>query len=300
MPASVPESEAPLTVTGLAVPTFLSAKVAGLLIVSGASLSGTDAGNYTLASAGGSTTADITARQITVTAVTDSKVYDGTTSSGGVPVVAAGSLGVGDTLGYSQTFDTKDVGTGKTLTAAGAVNDGNGGANYQVTLATDSTGTITPRPITVAAYWPQGKLQGFPDLPLSYQVRAGSLATGDAFSGTLVRAAGETPGLYAIGIGTLNPGVDYLMSFVSANYVIAPPALSLTRFGSARPDCEGPVAMAELMSAVDSKHLAVEKRPGWNAGCSVPAGPALPKQGGDYIPAQLVATPGGPAHRRAD
>ena len=36
------------------------------------------------------------------------------------------------------------MGTGKTLTAAGSVNDGNGGRDYAVTFAGNTTGTITP------------------------------------------------------------------------------------------------------------------------------------------------------------
>ena len=43
------------------------------------------------------------------------------------------------------------MGTGKTLTAAGSVNDGNGGSNYAVTFVANTTGQITPRAITVTA-----------------------------------------------------------------------------------------------------------------------------------------------------
>ena len=69
-------------------------------------------------------------------------MYDGTTSSTGVPLVSP-PVAAGDTANFSQTFDTKDVGTGKTLTPAGSVTDGNGGANYNVTFASDITGVIT-------------------------------------------------------------------------------------------------------------------------------------------------------------
>src|SRR5438552_17837410 len=45
------------------------------------SLIGADAGNYQLASTGAATTADITARTLTVSATSANKVYDGTTAA---------------------------------------------------------------------------------------------------------------------------------------------------------------------------------------------------------------------------
>ncbi len=61
------------------------------------------------------------------------------------------SLVSGDTPAFTETFDTRNVGTGKTLTAAGSVNDGNSGNNYAVTFAPNTTGRITPLAITVTA-----------------------------------------------------------------------------------------------------------------------------------------------------
>jgi hypothetical protein len=54
----------------------------------------------------------------------------------------------GDTAAFTETFDTPNAGTGKTLTPAGSVNDGNGGNNYAVTVATNSAGQIEVRAIT--------------------------------------------------------------------------------------------------------------------------------------------------------
>ena len=103
----------------------------------------------------GSTSATLTMtvnpRPITVTAAGDSRTYDGTTSSAGVPTITSGSLAAGDTATWTQTFDTKNVGTGKTLTPAGTVNDGNGGNNYSVTFVNDTSGVINPLAITVTA-----------------------------------------------------------------------------------------------------------------------------------------------------
>ena len=118
--------------------------------VSGITVTGTDAGNYT-ANTTASTTANITTRAITVTAVTDSKVYDGTTSSAQTPTITAGSLISGDTANFTQAFSSATVGTGKTLVPSGSVTDGNSGNNYTVTLANNITGVITAKALTVSA-----------------------------------------------------------------------------------------------------------------------------------------------------
>lgn len=96
------------------------------------------------------TTGVITTKAITVTAVTDSKIYDGTINSTAAPTVAPG-LAPGDTPQFSEAYDTKNVGAGKMLTPSGSVNDGNGGANYSATFVNDTTGAITQMPITVTA-----------------------------------------------------------------------------------------------------------------------------------------------------
>jgi len=95
-------------------------------------------------------TGEITALGINVTAVTDSKVYDGNTSSDGDPAVDPLMVGDVVTAGPVQVFDNKNAGTGKTLTASGlVVDDGNAGNNYMVNYVDDLTGEITPRPVTV-------------------------------------------------------------------------------------------------------------------------------------------------------
>jgi trimeric autotransporter adhesin len=104
---------------------------------------------YTLASTTASgAVGTISQRAITVTAATDIKTYDATTSSVGAPTITAGSIVSGDSATFSQAFDTKNTGTGKTLTAAGTVNDGNSGNNYAVTFVTNNTGVINQLAIT--------------------------------------------------------------------------------------------------------------------------------------------------------
>ena len=92
----------------------------------------------------------ITPAALTVTAQADSRIYDGSTSSGIAPLVTGATY---DSVGTAatQSFDNRNVGTGKTLTARGLLmNDGNAGANYTVTYV-DGAGVITPAPLSVIA-----------------------------------------------------------------------------------------------------------------------------------------------------
>ena len=103
-------------------------------------LGGSLAGNYT--NGPFSSSGAVTARPITVTAVTDTKNYDGNTNSDSVATLTAGSLASGDLATWTQTFDSPNAGA-RTLTPVGTVTDGHSGANYNVTWAT-APGYINP------------------------------------------------------------------------------------------------------------------------------------------------------------
>jgi hypothetical protein len=113
-------------------------------------LSGSASNNYVILAAA-TTTANITTRALTVTAVTNSKIYDATASAAAIPTITVGTIQTGDTANFVETYDTKNVGTGKTLTPSGTVTDGNSGNNYAYTFVTNTTGVITARALTVTA-----------------------------------------------------------------------------------------------------------------------------------------------------
>ncbi|MBI5825680.1 MAG: hypothetical protein HZB18_16755 [Chloroflexi bacterium] len=167
------------------------------------------------------TTGAITQLPIIVNAVTDTKTYDGSTASSGLPLLdAVTPLAAGDTEpAWTQTFDTKNAGAGKTLTPAGLINDGNGGNNYSYTYTPDLTGLITIRPVTIQAD-AKSKPIGSPDPILTYHATSGSLATGDTL--TLIRASGETPGLYAVSINIFPASANYDLTYIAANLTITP------------------------------------------------------------------------------
>ena len=111
-------------------------------------LGGTDAGNYVLAATGNqsSVTADITAKEITVSGITASnKVYDGTTDAT-VNTTGATFTGMitGDnlTVSTSGTFGDKNVGTGKTVTFGALTLGGTDAGNY-VLAATGNQSSVT-------------------------------------------------------------------------------------------------------------------------------------------------------------
>jgi hypothetical protein len=118
--------------------------------LSGATLSGTDVGNYALDSVA-ATTAKITPAPLTITAMTYTKVYDSNTSAAAIPTVS-GLQGIDTVTGRAETYDTKHVGTSKALTvSAYTINDGNSGNNYSVSTVADSTGVITKASLTISA-----------------------------------------------------------------------------------------------------------------------------------------------------
>lgn len=114
----------------------------------GLSLTGIDASKYVLSSTTASAAANITARAITVSAIAESRQYDGSISSSAAPAVTSGSLAAGDSGSFTQSFDSKNVGANKTLAPSGSVNDGNSGGNYSVSLSSVSTGAITAKLLT--------------------------------------------------------------------------------------------------------------------------------------------------------
>ena len=118
-------------------------------------LSGSAAGNYKLITQPADTTADITAKEITINGATveGSKVYDGTIEA---KITNAGTLSDnydGENLTIvtgSAAYDNKNVGTGKTVAFTGFALAGDAAGNY--TLASqpaDTAADITVKEITI-------------------------------------------------------------------------------------------------------------------------------------------------------
>jgi filamentous hemagglutinin family protein len=187
--------------------------------VAGTTLTGADAGNYTV-TIPANALADILKKAITANVVANSKTYDGTTA--GTGTVTLNGLVSGDTVttgGTTFTYADKNAGTGKTVAVAGTTIGGADAGNYTITIPATALGDILKRALAVTAD-DASKVQNDPDPALTYTLTSGSLVTGDSFSGGLARDSGENPGTYAIKIGTLSAGGNYTINFTPGTFTI--------------------------------------------------------------------------------
>ena len=117
--------------------------------VAGLMLGGAQAPDYALIEP--ITKANITPAPLTLTAITNTKNYDGSTSAAAVPTASA-LVGNDTVTGLAEAYSDKNVGTGKTLSvSAYSINDGNGGNNYAVTTVANTTGAINKGVLLVKA-----------------------------------------------------------------------------------------------------------------------------------------------------
>ncbi|MDP1026489.1 YDG domain-containing protein [Sphingomonas sp. KR1UV-12] len=155
--------------------------------VSGLTLSGADAGNYQLSTTAGTTTAAITQRIISALLSAQNKVYDGTTVATIGVDFANGALIAGDSVSATGTgvFDTRDAGTGKTVTVSGVTLTGADAGNYQLSTATGTTTAAITRRIISALLSAQNKVyDGTTVATIGVDFASGALIAGDSVSAT--------------------------------------------------------------------------------------------------------------------
>jgi hypothetical protein len=123
--------------------------------LTGATLTGAQAGNYALTSVG-TATAAITAKNLTISgAVAEDKVYDGNDeatvdfSGASLVGVVGGDVVAIDSDGYSASFEDPDVGEDKAVTVAGVELTGAQAGNYTVSQPSGLSAAITPLGLTV-------------------------------------------------------------------------------------------------------------------------------------------------------
>jgi hypothetical protein len=111
--------------------------------------------NYTLL--GGTHTATITARPLTITATGVSKVYDGLLSAN---VLYGDDRVAGDvlSLGGSASFFDKNVGTAKTVNVSGIALTGTDAGNYSFNTTTTTSADITPASLSITGLTAQNKV----------------------------------------------------------------------------------------------------------------------------------------------
>ena len=112
-------------------------------------LTGANSGDYEIISVV-PTTGTIDQAPLTISAVTDTKTYDGTTDSTAEPSVV-GLQDDDSVTGAVQAYDSRNAGSRTLSVTAYTVNDGNDGNNYDVDASATAAGTIDQAPLTVTA-----------------------------------------------------------------------------------------------------------------------------------------------------
>ena len=142
--------------------TFASAAVAnGISVTTALNLGGADAFNYVLTQPSG-ITANITRLALTISGLTgNDKVYDRSTAAtlDGTPVLS-GFLLADDVFVSGApvaNFNTRTVGTNKTITVTGYTLSGADANNYSATQPTGITADITPASVTISGAVAQDK-----------------------------------------------------------------------------------------------------------------------------------------------
>jgi len=167
----------------------------------------------------------ITAKPITVTAdISQTKVY--------------GAVNPVYTYSVSPILVSGDSFTGALSRVSGenvgtyAINQGSlsAGSNYTISYVSKDF-VITAKPITVTADVSQTKVYGAVNPVYTYSVLP-SLVGSDAFTGALIRVAGENVGTYAINQGSLSAGSNYTISYVSKDFSITAKPITVTATAS--------------------------------------------------------------------
>ena len=208
------------TVTGLSqVYDSRNAGARTLSVNGGYSVSdGNSGGNYAVST--NTAVGTISKAALTLAAVTATKTYDGGVTAAGTPT-SVGLKGSDTVTGLSQVFNSQNAGARTVSVSPGyAVNDGNGGGNYAVTLNTAS-GVIAQRMLALSAD-NKDKLADAVDPALTWTLNSGALVSGDALTGALNRDPGEGVGFYAILQGSLTAGANYQINFTNGQFEIRP------------------------------------------------------------------------------
>ena len=195
-----------------------------LVTATGLTLSGANAGSYSLSSASATDNADITPLTLNVTATGINKVYDGTATA---TVTLFDDRIAGDDLTVAYTtaaFLDPDVSIGKTVNVSGlSISSGADAGNYTLgNTAAMTTADITARTVSVTPD-DAGKVYGDPDpAPLTTGTLTDFIPA-DGITATYTRVAGEVVGTYTIN-ATLSPAgalSNYNITYNTATFTIS-------------------------------------------------------------------------------
>ncbi|MGL1888875.1 MAG: Ig-like domain-containing protein, partial [Reichenbachiella sp.] len=192
----------------------------------------------------------ITQKSITITADAVSKIY-GEADPSLTYQITTGALESGDDFtGSLSRVSGEDAGT-----YVVNVETVSAGANYNLSF-TSADFTITQKSITITAD-AVSKIYGEADPSLTYQITAGTLESGDDFTGSLSRLSGEDAGAYAVNVETVSAGSNYNVSFTSSDLTITQKSITITAdavskvYGEADPSLTYQITAGALESGDD-------------------------------------------------
>jgi filamentous hemagglutinin family protein len=234
--------------------------------VVGLALTGSDAQDYTVNGAAAAPIGIIDPAALILSAVSDTKTYDGTTSSAQTPTQSG--LVEGDGLSFlSQSFASRNAGT-QTLNVDNGyvVNDGNGGNNYVVTLQS-AQGTIDPAALILSAV---SDTKTYDGTTSSAQTPTESgLVEGDSLSFLSQSFASRNAGTQSLNVDNGyvvndgNGGNNYVVTLQSAQGTIDPAALIAALTGTVEKTYDGTTAATlapanyQLSGAVSGDNVAL-------------------------------------------
>ena len=212
--------------------TFATANVGTGKTVTGTgfSLTGASAGNYSLASSTLTTTADITAKELTGHFTAADKEYNGLVGATITDRSLTGGIISGDTVtltGGSATFATANVGTGKTVTGTGFSLTGASAGNYSLASSTlTTTADITAKELTGHFTAADKEYNGLVGATITDRSLTGGIISGDTVTLTGGSATFATAD---VGTGKTVTGTGFSLAGASAgNYSLASSTLTTT------------------------------------------------------------------------
>ncbi|UFH50974.1 beta strand repeat-containing protein [Pseudomonas sp. KNUC1026] len=159
--AGVAGDDVSLTGSGSAAFADRNAGINKAVNVSGYSLAGLDAGNYTLTPSSG-LSATISKLDLLLTGLgVSNKVYDGSTAAvltGSGSITALGSDAVSVNGSGVGAFTDKHAGTGKVVTVSGYTLTGTDAGNYSLVLPSNLTANITPASLSLSGITANNKV----------------------------------------------------------------------------------------------------------------------------------------------
>ena len=239
----VVEGDSGKVTANVTAPVFANKNVGeNKTVTASISLTGDVAGNYKLQKDTASATANITAKELSVTVSANNKAYDGKTDATATVMLDATGIITDDAVTLDSSnmkaaFDTAAVGDKKTVTVTGLKLDGTGAKNYKlpesitgeanITKAKSGIGTVTIDGWTYgeAAKTPVATSTTNPETAtdkISYQYKLTS-AEDNAWTATVPTDAGE----YTVK-ATFPASDNYGAATATADFTISPKALTAT------------------------------------------------------------------------